>query len=60
MSPFIPVASVIPLAFVILISALRELVEDIFRHIEDRKNNRSSTPCLLTVRPSPDVIWTCS
>ena len=44
MSPFIPVASVIPLAFVILISALRELVEDIFRHIEDRKNNRSVPP----------------
>jgi hypothetical protein len=56
MSPFIPVASVIPLAFVILISALRELVEDIFRHIEDRKNNRSVPPithlCLTIWRPS--------
>lgn len=38
-SPFIPVTGVLPLAFVLGVSALKEGIEDYYRYKEDKKNN---------------------
>eukprot|EP00005_Dracoamoeba_jomungandri_P010052 CAMPEP_0174265016 /NCGR_PEP_ID=MMETSP0439-20130205/24844_1 /TAXON_ID=0 /ORGANISM="Stereomyxa ramosa, Strain Chinc5" /LENGTH=1052 /DNA_ID=CAMNT_0015351215 /DNA_START=97 /DNA_END=3252 /DNA_ORIENTATION=+ len=41
LSPILPITSVLPLAFVILIAAIKEGIEDIFRHRDDNKVNNS-------------------
>jgi 4-hydroxybenzoate polyprenyltransferase len=40
LSPILPITSILPLAFVIIVAAIKEAVEDFFRHKEDNKNNR--------------------
>jgi len=38
-SPFTPVTSILPLAFVLIVTAIKEAIEDFYRHRDDNKNN---------------------
>jgi len=55
-SPIVPWVQVFPLVFVILISMMKALVEDLFRYFNDQKSNKSKFDVLrgqkLVSRPS--------